>query len=112
MNLQIRRDKKHDIAEQMIITYCKGNKHDYGEDGLCNDCRELRDYSLQRTTRCPHVEKTLFCSNCPTPCYKPDMKERMRVAMKYAGPRFFFKHPILVTKHIRYDYKTRKKDNA
>ena len=110
MDIQIRRDEKHDIAYQMIEVYCHGNKHTHERNKLCEACQELADYSQFRTSKCPYIEKTLFCSNCPTPCYKSDMKERMRVAMKYGGPRFFFKHPILVLKHIRYDFKTRKKD--
>lgn len=110
METQIRRERKHEIAEKMIMTYCHGQNHERNHEDLCDDCRELRDYSLARTERCPHVSKTLFCVNCPTPCYKPDMKERMRLMMKYSGPRFFFRHPIIVLDHVLYDFKTRKKE--
>lgn len=110
MEVQKRREKKHEIVEKMIETYCTKQKHLNDGGKLCSDCDELLNYSLQRTTRCPHVEKTLFCVNCPTPCYKPDMKEKMRIMMKYSGPRFFFSHPLIVLEHVMYDFKTRKKD--
>ncbi len=109
MDNTIRRERKHEIAEKMIITYCKGNHDGQAETGLCAQCKDLCEYSKFRTSKCPHIEKTLFCVNCPTPCYKPDMKEAMRVMMKYSGPRFFLRHPIIVLDHVFYDFKTRRK---
>lgn len=105
-----RRTKKDDIAKSMIHIYCRGNHKNSGTNQLCDECNQLLEYSSFRSSKCPHIERTLYCSNCPTPCYKPDMKEQMRVVMKYAGPRFLFKHPIQFTKHVIYDYKTRKRD--
>lgn len=101
-----RRDQKHQIVSDMVMIYCDGHhKHTLSP---CPKCQEVLDYSKFRTSKCPYIKKTLFCSNCPTPCYKPDMKEEMRVIMKYSGPRYFFKHPILVLKHGYTDIKSRK----
>lgn len=107
--MEIRRAKKHQIMKQMTALYCRGHKHQLDENGECADCDLLLRYSLSRTQRCPYIEKTLFCSNCPTPCYRPDMKEKMRVMMKYSGPRLFFRRPITVIWHVVYDYFTRVK---
>ena len=40
------------------------------------------------------------CKKCPIHCYKPDMKEKMREAMRYAGPRMMWYHPIAAIKHL------------
>ena len=107
MSIEERRYKKHEIMEQMSDIYCKGHKHPLDDNGKCADCDLVLRYSLSRTKRCPYIEETLFCSNCPTPCYRPDMKEKVREMMKYSGPRLFFKRPITVIRHVFFDYFTR-----
>ena len=32
-------------------------------------------------------EEKTFCSNCTVHCYRPEMRERIRTVMRYAGPR-------------------------
>lgn len=110
MDIALRREKKHMISAKMIETYCRGNKHTSKDDPVCDKCQQVMDYSQFRTSKCPYIKKTLFCVNCPTPCYKPDMKEEMRKVMKYAGPRFLFKHPIYFIHHVYTDYTGRSRD--
>ncbi len=105
MEMQLRRDKKHMISEKMIKMYCKYNHSKSTE--LCYDCIDLMEYSKFRTSKCPYIGITLFCVNCPTPCYKVDYKEVMRKVMKYSGPRFLFKHPIYTISHVISDYRGR-----
>lgn len=68
--------------------------------GLCGECGELRDYALQRLERCPYGETKPTCVNCPIHCYQQTMRERIRVVMRYAGPRMIRRHPWLALMHI------------
>jgi len=56
---------------------------------VCEECAELLRYAEQRRASCPKDPKP-FCSNCDTHCYKPEMRERVRELMRYAGPRSMF----------------------
>ncbi|MFR0987431.1 MAG: nitrous oxide-stimulated promoter family protein [Frisingicoccus sp.] len=46
------------------------------------------------------MEKKTFCVNCRVHCYKPDMRERIRVVMRFSGPRMIFYHPGLAVWHL------------
>ena len=91
-------------------------------DGLCADCSALADYAAKRLALCPYGADKPTCVNCPTHCYKPEMRERVRQVMRYAGPRMLTRHPILAILHImdgKLDGKSaqrqkdvRKKDNS
>jgi predicted amidophosphoribosyltransferase len=81
----------------MIEIFCHG-QHDTKKE-LCPECRELLDYALQRLEKCPFQEKKPKCSECPVHCYKPDMREKIRAVMKYAGPRMLYRHPVLSGAH-------------
>lgn len=66
---------------------------------LCPSCSELRDYALARIKHCPHMGTKTFCSACPTHCYKPEMRERIREVMRWSGPRMLRYRPIPAIKH-------------
>ena len=66
---------------------------------LCPDCVELRDYAIARIKHCPHMDTKTFCSACPTHCYKPEMRERIREVMRWSGPRMLRYRPIPAIKH-------------
>lgn len=85
----------------MLDIYCRGQHGTRGE--LCADCAELRDYALARLDRCPFQENKSTCANCAVHCYKPAMRERVRVVMRYAGPRMIWRHPILALLHLLVD---------
>ena len=92
---KIERESK--TLEAMIEIYCHGC-HD-SKEGLCSECRELLDYAVQRLQNCPFQENKPTCSKCTIHCYKPDMREKIRAVMKYAGPRMLYRHPILSGVH-------------
>ena len=100
--------EKHTLA-LMVGIYCRGNRHEGrsitspepGAPDLCPGCRELVDYAFARIDACPHMQEKTFCSACETPCYKPDMRERIRQAMAYAGPRMIFHDPAGAIRHLR-----------
>lgn len=82
---------------QMVRLYCR---HDEGNEELCPSCRELLDYAVLRLSRCPHGERKPYCQHCPIHCYRPEMRERMRRVMRYAGPRMLWHHPVAALRHL------------
>lgn len=69
-------------------------------DALCPECQELQDFADLRLDRCPFQERKPTCANCLVHCYKPDMRERIREVMRFAGPRMLKRHPVLTLCHI------------
>jgi hypothetical protein len=51
---------------------------------VCQSCRELLIYAEERLARCPYDPKPK-CKHCPTHCYKPAMRVRIREVMKFSG---------------------------
>jgi hypothetical protein len=82
----------------MIGMYCCGNHGT--RDGLCSDCQALQDYALGLLERCPYAGSKPTCANCPIHCYSPEMRERIRTVMRYAGPRMLLHHPLLALGHL------------
>ncbi|MCK9547174.1 MAG: nitrous oxide-stimulated promoter family protein [Sphaerochaeta sp.] len=93
-----RRAKEKYIVEKMIRMYCKGKKH--SNNGLCPSCSELVEYAQMRIDYCPLMEAKSFCSSCPVHCYNTEMRQRIRVAMRYSGPRMVYHHPLLALAHL------------
>lgn len=46
------------------------------------------------------MESKAFCSNCRVHCYCPDMREKIRMVMRFSGPRMLFYHPVLAIRHL------------
>jgi hypothetical protein len=40
------------------------------------------------------------CANCTVHCYNAEMRERVRVVMRHAGPRMMWQHPWLALAHV------------
>jgi hypothetical protein len=91
--------------EAMIGLYCR-DQHGSEQQAmpatgtLCADCQELLAYARARLERCPYQEDKTTCARCPVHCYKPAMRERIRVVMRYAGPRMLYRHPVLAVRHL------------
>ncbi len=81
----------------MIAIYCRDH---HGARGLCELCAALEAYALARIDKCVYGVDKPTCFNCPIHCYKRDMREAVRVVMRYAGPRMLRRHPILAIRHI------------
>ncbi len=86
------------VALEMIGLYCRGKEGHRGP--LCDSCRELAAYAMQRLSRCKFAPDKPTCRKCPVHCYRPDMRERMRAVMRYAGPRMMFVHPAMAFRHL------------
>lgn len=90
-------DFENTTLRKMIFVYCKGQKHDRP---LCGDCRILLDYSLERLEKCPFGNNKTFCSSCTVHCYEPEMREKIKKVMRYAGPRMLYHDPLTALRHI------------
>ena len=88
-------------VRRMVSIYCKA--HCRGErdaSGLCADCRVLVSYAHARLDRCPYGERKSSCRLCPIHCYRPEMRERVRDVMRYAGPQMLRYYPIDALVHL------------
>lgn len=91
----------------MIALYCR-NKHGKRQ-GLCPDCAALDSYARERSDKCPFMETKTFCSNCKVHCYKSEMREKIRAAMRFSGPRMMFHHPVMAVRHVLETKKEKKR---
>ena len=96
-NTAQKRQREKEMVSQMIALYCR--KHHGGKGGLCPQCRALEEYARARSDKCPFMEEKTFCSNCKVHCYKPEMREKIRAVMRWAGPRMLPVHPVLSIRH-------------
>ena len=93
---RIAREKR--TIRAMIRIYCGAH---HGPSGaVCRECTELLDYALGRLDRCPFGAGKTACVDCEVHCYKPAMRDRVRLVMRYAGPRMLWKHPLLAVLHV------------
>jgi hypothetical protein len=92
----MKREQK--TVELMIALYCRDHHHTKRE--LCHECRELVEYTRLRLKNCPFQENKTTCGNCPIHCYTPKLRDKIRVVMRYAGPRIAWRHPILAIGHM------------
>ena len=103
----MKKEKEIGVVTLMTELYCRG-RHKSEKGGLCPDCAELLEYVKLRRSKCPHGESKPFCSNCKIHCYKPEMRERVRAVMRYAGPRIVFRHPLIAIRHLAESKKQKK----
>jgi predicted amidophosphoribosyltransferase len=83
----------------MLTMYCRG-RHGTNGPALCDQCAALWDYAERRLGKCPFGETKGPCSKCNVHCYKPEMRDRIREVMRYAGPRMLRKHPVQGLRHL------------
>lgn len=113
-----KREREAQMVSQMIALWCRGH-HDGGraagaagnDEGatrvklglrtitLCPECAELQKYAVARIERCPHMGTKTFCSACPSHCYRPTMREKIREVMRWSGPRMIRYRPITAIRH-------------
>ena len=108
-------EKEKKLIPVMIRKYCRGRHGTKGEN-LCEECKALTEYALFRLGKCPFKINKNFCSFCRIHCYKPEMREKIKGVMKWAGPRMIFTHPVFAMGHvfqmISYKRKLRKEAKA
>ena len=84
-------------ARVMIEMYCR---HHHGSGGLCGECALLLEYVSRRIDKCPHGEEKPACFKCEVHCYKPNMRNKIKEVMRFAGPKMTWRHPVLALRHI------------
>ena len=87
------------MVRKMIEIYCRG-RHKSRKGCLCPECEALAAYAHARTEHCPRMAEKTFCSACPRPCYKPQLREQMKQVMRYAGPRMLLSDPVAAVRHL------------
>ncbi len=95
----VRRARELKTIRAMVRMYCRGHGHDCLE-ALCADCGELMAYATRRLERCVFGDAKPTCANCVVHCYSAEMREKVRVVMRWAGPRMLLRHPILGITHL------------
>lgn len=80
------RDQDARLLTRFIQVYCE-QRHGTKGPRLCESCADLLAYSRQRLERCPYDPKPR-CKDCPTHCYRPAYRERIREVMKFSGIYF------------------------
>jgi len=58
------------------------------------------EYAFARLDRCPFGENKTACKQCTVHCYKPQMREKMKQVMRYAGPRMLLYSPGAALRHM------------
>ena len=96
MSRKISREKK--TIQVMIKMYCQ--KHHATPNELCDDCFHLLNYALERIEKCKFLPEKPACDKCPVHCYNPVMREKIRIVMRFAGPRMILRHPYLAIMHL------------
>ena len=98
MDVQSKRQREKEMVGAMIALYCR-KKHGTGK-GLCPEFESLLEYACRRSDCCPFMETKTFCSNCKVHCYRPEMRQKIREVMRFAGPRMLFVHPVAAVRHM------------
>ena len=96
----VRRAREQRTIEAMVRLYCRGHDHP-GRAPLCAECAALLQYATRRLERCVFGDAKPACTNCVVHCYSAQMREQVRVVMRWAGPRMALRHPMLALFHVR-----------
>lgn len=92
---RIEEEKK--VVKQMIFLYCLKKE---GNASLCPTCHELLTYARERLDHCKLGNDKTTCKKCPVHCYRPDMRMRIKMIMRWSGPKMLFYHPVSAVKHL------------
>ena len=90
-------EREKDVVDKMIRLYCIKK---LGMQELNEEYKSLMEYSHRRLDGCKFGKKKPACKRCPIHCYKPDMREKIREIMRWAGPRMIIYDPIAAIRHI------------
>ena len=82
--------------EAMVKLYCRSNH----QKDLCEECGQLLTYAIARIDKCIFGPGKPACNNCEVHCYSPKMREKVKVIMRFSGPKMIYKHPFLATVHL------------
>ena len=81
----------------MVELYCRLKERNRA---LCADCQALIAYAHRRLDSCKFGNEKCRCKRCPVHCYKPQMRQKIREVMRFAGPRMLFYHPLAALRYL------------
>lgn len=90
-------DREKRIVSKMIALYCR---HKLGAKEMPEEYKMLEEYAHKRLNGCKFQEQKPACKRCTIHCYKPDMREKIREIMRWAGPRMIIYDPIAAIRHL------------
>lgn len=93
---RIEREKR--TIEAMLNIFCSDHHQDNG--ALCAECKQMLDYAQRRLSTCPFQAAKPACNHCKVHCYAPEMRNRVKAVMRYAGPRMTLRFPLLSLLHL------------
>lgn len=88
-----------ETVEKMIRLYCR-RKHKTGAGEMCQECETTNRYAQEKLDKCPFRDEKGACADCKIHCYNAVMREKIRVIMRYSGPRMLLYHPFDFIIHI------------
>lgn len=66
---------------------------------LCASCRMLLAHAFVKRALCP-LDPKPACQKCPTHCYTPQYRSRIREVMKYSGRRLILRGRLQYLFHL------------
>lgn len=85
------------VVSHMIELYCK---HKLKLKDIPSEYHELEIYAHKRLDGCKFGDDKPACKRCTIHCYRPDMRQKIRDVMRWAGPRMLIYDPIAAIKHL------------
>ncbi len=81
------RQKHRAIAKDAVLIEHERLRQSLGDKELvlCPDCRKLLYHGITKLVLCSYDPKPI-CRKCPTHCYAPEYRERIRQVMRFTGP--------------------------
>jgi len=81
-----KKEKEFATLKRFVEVYCN-NHHGTTDDQVCDECAELLEYGRHRLENCPYDPKPK-CKDCPTHCYRPKYREKVKEIMRFSGMYF------------------------
>ncbi len=91
----------------VITLYCNAHHREREKhtNGLCVECQQVHQYALEKLRKCPYGVVKPNCPKCPIHCYSKEMRRKMKVIMRYSGPRMIVRYPVLSLYHLFNNYR-------
>ncbi|MFW8052875.1 nitrous oxide-stimulated promoter family protein [Vagococcus fluvialis] len=98
--------EKKTVAAMIDIYY----KQYHDEEHLI-ERDDVLEYAMTRLNYCRFGEEKPTCKVCPVHCYKKSYQEKMKLIMRYSGPRMLLYHPIMSVEHFLKEWHYKRKDD-
>jgi len=90
-------EKEKKTIKFMISYYCKKI---HKQLDLCEDCLKLIEYAYKKLDLCKYGNNKTNCKKCPTHCYSPENRNKIKKIMRFTGPRMIYLMPLELFKHL------------